>query len=411
MDEIKRPYTITDVQRLQGHTKVKYTLAEKGALRLRSLFKSTPFVRALGAQTGNQAVQMVCAGLSAIYASGWQVAADANTNGQTYPDQSLYSVDSMPTLVRRINNALLRAEQVSKINNKLEQYPQWLVPIIADAEAGFGGITSVFELTKALIEAGTAGIHLEDQLASVKRCGHMGGKVLIPTSQAIQNLIAARLASDVMETPTVIIARTDALSAKLITSDIDETNDKTFIDCSHERTSEGFHHLTGDPMERTIARGLAYAPYADMLWFETSEPDMHQAWKFADAIHEKFPGKLLAYNCSPSFNWRKKLSDADIARFQDELGKMGYAFQFVTLFGWHTIAANTFELAYHYKSQGMSAYANLQNKEFELEKHGYTAIKHQTEVGTSYFDAISTIVSGGTSETLAMTGSTEKDQF
>lgn len=415
-DGIIRPYKWEDVKRLQGRTKIKHTLAEEGSIRLWSLMQNRPFVRALGASTGNMAVQMVKAGLEAIYLSGWQVAADANTSGNTYPDQSLYPVDSVPNVVSRINKALLRAEQIDKLEDdgdKKKPYTHWMAPIVADAEAGFGGPLNVYELVKALVEAGAAGIHLEDQLASAKKCGHLGGKVLVPTRQFIQTLIAARLACDVLEVPTVIIARTDALSANLITSDCDYRNDWQYIS-NRARTTEGYYYLDNinrTAMERTIARGLAYAPYADMVWFETSEPDMEQARQFADAIRAKFPGKLLAYNCSPSFNWKKKLSDADIARFQDELGKMGYAFQFVTLAGFHSLAHGIFSLARGYKETGMAAYSELQQREFASEKDGYTATKHQREVGTSYFDAIATIISGGEASTLAMKDSTESEQF
>lgn len=411
---VVRPYSWANVKHLQGRTKIKHTLAEEGAIRLWSLMQNRPFVRALGASTGNMAVQMVKAGLEAIYCSGWQVAADANTSGNTYPDQSLYPVDSVPTVVQRINKALLRAEQIDKLDDDgdlKKPYKHWMAPIVADAEAGFGGPLNVFELVKALVEAGAAGIHLEDQLASVKKCGHLGGKVLIPTRAAVQNLIAARLACDVLEVPTVIIARTDALSANLITSDVDVQNDWKFVNHGAGRTPEGFYYLGGPAMERTIARGLAYAPYADLLWFETSEPDMHQARAFAEAIHAKHPGKLLAYNCSPSFNWKKKLSDEDIARFQDELGKMGYAFQFVTLAGFHSLAHGIFSLARGYKERGMAAYSELQQAEFASEKDGYTATKHQREVGTGYFDAVATLISGGELSTLALKDSTETEQF
>jgi len=412
MDDIKRPYTPADVKRLQGRTRIVHSLAENGAGRLRAMMVNQS-VRALGAQTGNQAVQMVKAGLKAIYASGWQVAADANTSGQTYPDQSLYPVDSVPTLVRRINNALLRAEQIDAMEEadgqRSENHRHWLAPIVADAEAGFGGHLNTYELVKALIEAGAAGIHLEDQLSSAKKCGHLNGKVLIPTSQAINNLVAARLAADVLEVPTVIIARTDALSAQLITSDIDE-RDRQFV-APTSRTSEGFYHLTGDPMQRTIARGLAYAPYADLLWFETSTPDLAQAKQFAEAIHAQFPGKQLAFNCSPSFKWRKHLTDDQIASFQDDLHAMGYVFLFVTLAGWHANASSVFELALDYHQRGMGAYVKLQDREFTLEQAGYTAVKHQREAGTSYFDAIVSVITGGTSSTLAMKGSTEAEQF
>jgi isocitrate lyase len=408
-EAVCRPYTPADVKRLQGRTKVKHTLAENGALRLRTLMDMHPFVRALGAMTGNQAVQMVKAGLSAVYCSGWQVAADANTAGQMYPDMSLYPVDSVPTLVKRINSALLRAEQIDVLEDKDGPYVHWLAPIVADAEAGFGGPLNAYELVKALIEAGAAGIHLEDQLSSAKKCGHLGGKVLVPTSQFIQTLVAARLASDVLDVPTVIIARTDALSAQLLTSDIDERDEK-FIYHGEPRTPEGFYHVTGG-LQMAIVRALAYAPYADLLWFETSEPDVAQAKQFADAVHEKFPGKKLAYNCSPSFNWQKKLRDVDIATFQDDLGKLGYAFQFVTLAGFHALSLSTFKLANQYHRRGMTAYSELQQEEFGHEQFGYTATKHQREVGTGYFDAVAQVISGGVSSTLALVGSTETSQF
>ena len=403
---IVRPYDWADVKRLQGRTKIKHTLAENGADRLWKLMNARPQVTALGASTGNMAVQQVKAGLEAIYCSGWQVAADANRAGQTYPDQSLYPADSVPELVRRINNALHRAEQIDHAEGSDDK--EWMAPIVADAEAGFGGPLNAFELVKSLIAAGAAAVHLEDQLASEKKCGHLGGKVLVPTQQFIRTLIAARLAADVCEVPTIIIARTDAFSAQLLTSDVD-VRDRAFI-ASPDRTSEGFHRITGG-LDMAIARGLEYAPYADMLWFETSEPDMHQAWRFADAIRGKFPGKLLAYNCSPSFNWKKKLSDVDIARFQDELGKMGYKFQFVTLAGFHALSHGMFKLALDYKSRAMAAYAELQAQEIESEKDGYTATKHQREVGTGYFDKVAEVISGGKSSTLALEGSTESHQF
>jgi isocitrate lyase len=410
---IERPYVWADVKRLQGRTKVKHTLAEDGAIRLWGLMNASPYVRALGASTGNMAVQQVKAGMQAIYCSGWQVAADANTSGHTYPDQSLYPVDSVPSLVKRINNALLRAEQIEHCEDEHadKPYRHWMAPIIADAEAGFGGPLNAYELVKALIEAGAAGIHLEDQLASAKKCGHMGGKVLVPTSQFIQSLIAARLAADVQEVPTIIIGRTDALGAQLITSDIDAKHDWKYIDHSKGRTSEGFYHLGGDPMQRAIDRACAYAPYCDLLWFETSEPNMHQAWHFADQVHLKFPGKLLAYNCSPSFNWKKKLCDVDIARFQEELSHWGYAFQFITLASFHAMSHGMFDLARGYQQRAMTAYSELQEKEFASESDGYEATKHQREVGTGYFDAIAQIISGGQSSTLAMKGSTESEQF
>ena len=405
-DGIVRPYDWSDVKRLQGRTKVEHTLARLGAERLWSLLGKRPYVAALGASTGNMAVQQVKAGLEAIYCSGWQAAADANLSGQTYPDQSLYPANSVPYLIKRINNALLRAEQVEHSEGRNERH--WLAPIVADAEAGFGGPLNAYELVKALIEAGAAGVHLEDQLASEKKCGHLGGKVLVPTSQFIRTLVAARLAADVCEVPTIIIARTDALSAQLVTSDVDP-QDASFI--ANERTPEGFFHLRGDPMERTIRRALAYAPYADMLWFETSEPDIGQAQAFADVIHAELPNKPLAYNCSPSFNWRKKLDDDQIRTFQDRLGSMGYAFQFVTLAGFHSLSLSMFRLAHAYSRSGMAAYADLQTEEFSEEKNGYTATKHQREVGTGYFDAVSQVISGGRSSTLALEGSTESHQF
>jgi len=407
---IVRPYTAEDVDKIRGRTRVSHTLADLGSRRLWELMteksEDVPYVNALGAQTGNQAVQQVKAGLKAIYCSGWQTAADANTAGQTYPDQSLYPVDSVPALVGRINKALLRAEQIDVLEGKTDT--EWMAPIVADAEAGFGGHLNAFELMKSMIEAGAAGVHFEDQLASEKKCGHLGGKVLVPTAQFVKTLIAARLAADVCDVPTVIIARTDALSAQLITSDIDPA-DAPFI--SDQRTPEGFYRLKGDDMERTIARGLAYAPYADVLWFETSEPDIEQARQFAAAIHAKHPGKLLSYNCSPSFNWKKKLDARQIGKFQEQLGAMGYAFQFITLAGFHSISLSMFKLAYMYSLCGMTAYADLQDEEFHAEENGYTATRHQREVGTGYFDAISQIISSGKSSTLALEGSTEQDQF
>lgn len=408
---VVRPYTQADVSRLQGRTKVEHTLAKLGAIRLWSLMNASGHVKALGACTGNQAVQQVKAGLSAVYCSGWQVAADANLNGETYPDQSLYAANSVPTLVERINNALLRAEQIEHVDGfkQGDRYRHWMAPIVADAEAGFGGPLNVYELMKSMIRAGAAGVHFEDQLSSAKKCGHMGGKVLVPTSEFIKTLIAARLAADVLEVPTVIIARTDALSAKLITSDIDE-HDRQFI-AAGARTAEGFHRLVGDDMARTIARGLAYAPYADVLWFETSDPNAAEAQQFADAMHERFPGKKLAYNCSPSFAWSKKLTSEQIASFQDRLGEMGYTFQFVTLAGYHTNAMAMYDLARQYVVTGMSAYAAVQEHEFSMEGHGYTAVKHQHEAGTGVFDLISSVISGGTSSTLALKGSTEEAQF
>jgi isocitrate lyase len=402
---IHRPYTAADVVRLRGSVPIEYTLAKLGAQRLWELLHSEPYVAALGAMTGTQAVQMVQAGLKAIYLSGWQVAADANLSGQTYPDMSLYPVNSVPALVRRINNAFRREDEKQHAQGRNDIY--WYAPIVADGEAGFGGTLHTFELTKALIEAGAAGIHYEDQLAAAKKCGHLGGKVLVPTREFIQKLVAARLAADVMGVPTVLIARTDALNAKLITSDIDPY-DQPFL--TGERTYEGFF-VTRGGMEATIARGLAYAPYADLLWFETSEPDMEQARQFAEAIHQQYPGKLLAYNCSPSFNWKKKLDAATIARFQRELGAMGYKFQFVTLAGFHALNYITFQLARGYAQMGMSAYAELQEAEFKAKEEGYRAVEHQAFVGTGYFDLVQEVITGCCASTLAMHESTEAEQF
>jgi isocitrate lyase len=405
-DGIVRPYEHADVVRLRGSFRVEYTLARLGAERLWTLLHDEPYVAALGALTGNQAVQQVRAGLKAIYLSGWQVAADANTAGRMYPDQSLYPADSVPAVVRRINAALLRADQIEVAEGRSDRY--WLAPIVADAEAGFGGPLNAHELMKGMIEAGAAAVHFEDQLASEKKCGHMGGKVLVPTSQFIRTLVAARLAADIYDVPTILVARTDADSAKLITSDVDK-RDLPFIK-SQKRTPEGFYELRSG-VETAIARGLAYAPYADMIWCETSTPDLAQARRFAEGIHEKFPGKLLAYNCSPSFNWKKHLDDATIAKFQRELGAMGYKFQFVTLAGFHALNHGMFELARAYGTHGMSAYSELQSAEFAAEAHGYTATRHQREVGTGYFDKVSEVISGGESSTLALEGSTEKAQF
>ena len=406
---IKRLYTAADVERLQGKTKVEHTLAKLGAEKFWKLINEKPYVHALGALTGAMAVQQVKAGLEAIYLSGWQVAADANLSGNTYPDQSLYPANSVPVVVRRINNALLRAEQIDHSEN-LNSNKHWLVPIVADAEAGFGGPLNAFELMKAMIEAGAAAVHWEDQLASEKKCGHLGGKVLVPTLQFIRTLTAARLAADVCGVETVIIARTDAESARLITSDIDH-RDHEFIDHDVDRTAEGYYHLKGDDLERCIARGLAYAPFADMIWMETSTPDLDQARKFAEGIHKQFPGKLLAYNCSPSFNWKKKLDPETIAKFQQELGAMGYKFQFVTLAGFHSLNHGMFELARNYKERGMSAYSELQQAEFTSEQYGYTATRHQREVGTGYFDEVAKVIAGGSSSTLALANSTEIHQF
>jgi isocitrate lyase len=404
-DGITRTYTPHDVQRLRGTVAVKHTLAELGAIRLWNLLHTEPYVNALGALTGNQAMQQVKAGLKAIYLSGWQVAADANLSGNMYPDQSLYPANSVPEVVRKINQTLLRADQIhySEGVNGIH----WLAPIVADAEAGFGGPLNAFELMKAMIEAGAAGVHFEDQLASEKKCGHLGGKVLVPTSQFIRTLTAARLAADVLDVPTIIIARTDADSANLLTSDIDPRDHK-FI--TGERTAEGFFRVKCG-IEQAIDRGLSYAPYADLLWCETSHPDVGEAREFADAIHEKFPGKLLAYNCSPSFNWKKKLDEDTILHFQEKLGEMGYKFQFVTLAGFHALNYSMFTLAHEYKNRGMAAYSELQQNEFTSEAKGYTATKHQREVGTGYFDLVTNIISGGMSSTTAMKGSTETAQF
>ncbi len=402
---IVRPYTPEDVYRLRGSVQIEYTLARMGAERLWNLLHSEPYINALGALTGNQAMQQVKAGLKAIYLSGWQVAADANLAGQMYPDQSLYPANSGPQLVRAINNALRRADQIYHSEGDHSIY--WFAPIVADAEAGFGGPLNVFEIMKAYIEAGAAGVHFEDQLASEKKCGHMGGKVLIPTQAAIRNLVAARLAADVMGVPTIIVARTDANAATLLTSDVDE-RDRPF--CTGERTSEGFYRVRAG-LDQAIARGLAYAPYADMIWCETSEPNLEEARRFAEAIHAQFPGKLLAYNCSPSFNWKKKLDDATIAAFQRELGAMGYKFQFVTLAGFHALNYSMFNLARDYRDRGMAAYSELQQAEFAAEVYGYTATRHQREVGTGYFDEVAQVIAGGESSTTALTGSTEEEQF
>jgi isocitrate lyase len=402
---IERPYTADDVSRLRGSVRIEHTLARMGAERLWTLMSERSFVRALGALTGNQAVQQVKAGLDAIYLSGWQVAADANLAGHMYPDQSLYPANSVPHVVKRINQALQRADQVNHAEGKNGVH--WFAPIVADAEAGFGGALNVFELMKAMIEAGAAGVHFEDQLASEKKCGHMGGKVLIPTSQAVRNLVSARLAADVMGVPTVIIARTDADAANLITSDVDPV-DHEFL--TGERTMEGFYGVNAG-IDQAISRGLSYAPYADVVWCETSEPNLEQAQRFAEAIHEKFPGKLLAYNCSPSFNWKKKLSEEEISTFQEEIGAMGYRFQFVTLAGFHALNYSMFDLARNYRERGMDAYSELQQAEFAAEEHGYTATKHQREVGAGYFDEVAQIVAGGAASTTALTGSTEEAQF
>jgi isocitrate lyase len=404
---ITRNYSEADVEKLRGSIRISYTLAEMGSKRLWELLNTRDYVHALGALTGNQAVQMVRAGLEAIYLSGWQVAADANTAGQMYPDQSLYPVDSVPNVVRRINSAFRRADQIDHAEGKHDRY--WFAPIMADAEAGFGGPLNAYELMKSMIEAGAAGVHFEDQLASEKKCGHMGGKVLVPTNNFIRTLTAARLAADVMGVPTLLVARTDADSAKLLMSDADEY-DHAFIDRKAPRSAEGFYRLKGG-LECAIARGLAYAPYADLIWCETSTPDLDQAKKFAEGIRAKFPNKLLAYNCSPSFNWKKNLDDKTIAKFQRELGAMGYKFQFVTLAGFHALNYGMYELARNYKDRGMAAYSELQQKEFSSEKDGYTATRHQREVGTGYFDKVAEVISGGCASTLALNDSTEAHQF
>jgi len=402
---IEKPYTNDDVLKLRGTKKIEHTLAKDGSEKLWNLLQEKDAVRALGALTGNQAVQQVKAGLKAIYLSGWQVAADANLAGDMYPDQSLYPANSVPQVVKKINKAFQRADQIGSVedNNEIDYY----APIVADAEAGFGGPLNAYELMKAMIEAGAAGVHFEDQLASEKKCGHMGGKVLVPTSQFERTLISARLAADVCGVPTILIARTDANSAKLITSDVDERDHKFM---TGERTPEGFYKITGG-LEMGIARGLAYAPYADLLWLETSTPSLEEAKKFADAIHSKFPGKLLAYNCSPSFNWEKHLDKYTIAMFQNSLEKMGYKFQFVTLAGFHSLNYSMFTLAREYKELGMTAYSELQQKEFDQLINGFTAVKHQREVGTGYFDKVSQVITGGASSTLALKNSTEEEQF
>ncbi len=405
---VERPYTAEDVLRLRGSIFIEHTLARMGAERLWNLLHSETYINALGAMTGNQAVQQVQAGLKAIYVSGWQVAADANNAGTTYPDQSLYPADSVPNLCRRINNALQRADQVHHAEGKVAPGDTWFAPLVADAEAGFGGTLNAFELMKGMIEAGAACVHFEDQLSSAKKCGHLGGKVLVPTTEAVQKLVAARLAADVMGVPTLIMARTDADSAHLLTSDID-LRDREF--CTGERTSEGFFRIRGG-IESAIARGLAYAPFADLIWCETSHPDLEEARQFADAIHAKFPGKALAYNCSHSFNWRKNLDEATIAKFQKALGRMGYKFQFVTLAGFHALNLSMFELARGYKLAGMTAYSRLQEKEFSREiEYGYEAVKHQRFVGTGYFDQVQQAITGGLASTIALTGSTEAEQF
>jgi len=409
---VTRPYTETDVKKLQGTFDVEHTISKKRSEKLWELLNTEDYVNTLGSLSGNHAVQHAKAGLKAIYLSGWQVAADANSAGEMYPDQSLYPYDSVPRLVKAMNNALARADQIQQmefIEGKLDPKDarDYAMPIVADGEAGFGGPLNVFELTKKMIEAGAAGVHFEDQLAAEKKCGHMGGKVLIPTQNAVRNLIAARLAADVCKVPLVICARTDANAAKLLTSDIDD-NDKPF--CTGERSPEGFYYVRNG-LDQAISRGLAYAPYADLIWCETDKPNIEEARRFADAIHEKYPDQLLAYNCSPSFNWKKHLSDAEIATFQKEIAAMGYKFQFITLAGFHAQNMAIFDLADKYRTQGMSAYSEVQEAEFAAADRGYTAVKHQREVGASYFDAVSTIVSAGTSTTKAIEGSTEEEQF
>ncbi|MBV8117140.1 MAG: isocitrate lyase [Candidatus Eremiobacteraeota bacterium] len=402
---ITRPYTPTDVARIQGSVLTEHTLARMGAERLWKLLQRDVPTAALGTLSGNQAVQAARAGLQAIYCSGWQVAADANAAGEMYPDQSLYPVNSVPALVQRINNAFARLDQIESLEGNGGAH--WFLPIIADAEAGFGGPLNVFELMKAMIAAGAAGVHFEDQLSSEKKCGHLGGKVLVPTQQAVRHLVAARLAADVLDVPTIVIARTDANAAKLITSDVDPI-DREFI--TGERTAEGFF-VTQPGMDACIARGLAYAPHADLIWMETSEPNLEEARRFADAIRSAFPGKLLAYNCSPSFNWKKKLDAASIASFREQLGAMGYKFQFITLAGFHALNYSFFRLAHEFKTRGMTAYAEFQEDEFAAANDGYTATRHQREVGTGYFDAVATIIAQGRSSTTALKGSTETEQF
>jgi len=405
---IERPYSAEDVIRLRGSIAVEYTLARRGAEKLWALLHSEPAIRALGAQTGAQAVQQVQAGLKSIYVSGWQVAGDMNTAGQTYPDQSLYPADSVPQLVRRINNALQRSDQISHASGLTERMPDWFAPIVADAEAGFGGVLNAFELMKGMIDAGAAGVHFEDQLSSFKKCGHMGGKVLAPTQEAINKLVAARLAADVLDVPTLVIARTDANAATLLANDVDE-RDHVFL--TGTRTPEGFFEVRAG-LEQAIARGIAYAPYADLVWCETARPDLGEARQFAEGMHERYPGKLLAYNCSPSFNWKQHLDDATVAKFQTELAAMGYKYQFVTLAGFHSLNTGMFELARAYRDDEMAAYSKLQQKEFDLEAEaGYRAVKHQSFVGAGYFDQITQVVTGGQSSTTALSGSTEEEQF
>jgi isocitrate lyase len=402
---IERPYAAEDVVKLRGTIQVEHTLARHGAERLWRALHERPYVNALGALTGNQAMQQVKAGLQAIYLSGWQVAADANTAGAMYPDQSLYPVDSVPNVVRKINKTLLRADQIHHAEGR--HGIDWLVPIVADAEAGFGGVLNAYELMTHMIEAGAAGVHFEDQLASAKKCGHMGGKVLVPTQEAVQKLVAARLAADVAGVPTLIVARTDAMGAALVTSDVDD-HDKPFL--TGKRTVEGFYEAR-QGIDQAISRGLAYAPYADLIWCETSTPDMDEARRFAEAIHARFPGKKLAYNCSPSFNWKKNLDEATIATFQQKLGELGYAFQFITLAGFHALNHSMFQLARGYRDRQMAAYVELQEAEFAAEKDGYTAARHQREVGTGYFDTVNQVIAGSLSSLSALSGSTEEHQF
>ncbi|UCE90570.1 MAG: isocitrate lyase [Pseudomonadota bacterium] len=403
--DVKRPYGADEVVRLRGSKHIEHTLARDGAEKLWRLINETPFVNALGALTGNQAMQQVKAGLKAIYLSGWQVAGDANIAGQMYPDQSLYPANSVPEIVRRINNTLMRADQIQHMEGSGDT--DWFAPVVADAEAGFGGVLNAFEIMKAMIEAGAAGVHFEDQLASAKKCGHMGGKVLVPTQEAIQKLVAARLAADVMAVPTVLVARTDAEAANLLTSDIDE-RDQPF--CTGERTTEGFYHVRNG-LEQAVARGLAYAPYADLVWCETGTPDLDYARRFAEAIRHEYPDQLLAYNCSPSFNWKKNLDEGTIARFQRELAAMGYRFQFITLAGFHALNYSMFTLARDYRDVQMPAYVQLQEAEFAAESQGYTATRHQREVGTGYFDRVNNVINGGLSSLTALAGSTEEAQF
>ncbi len=403
--DVTRPYSAEEVVRLRGNISVEHSLARQGSEKLWNLMQQQPYVNALGALTGNQAMQQVKAGLKAIYLSGWQVAADANNAGQMYPDQSLYPADSVPSVVRKINNSLLRADQLHHAEG--DDSVDWMAPIVADAEAGFGGVLNAHELMKAMIEAGAAGVHFEDQLASAKKCGHMGGKVLVPTREAVQKLVAARLAADILNVPTVLVARTDAMGAGLLTSDIDN-DDHAFI--TGERTVEGFY-VTRQGIEQAIARGLAYAPHADLIWCETSKPDLQQAKRFAEAIKSEYPNKMLAYNCSPSFNWKQNLDDATIATFQRELGAMGYKFQFITLAGFHALNYSMHQLASGYRDRQMSAYVELQEAEFAAESNGYTATKHQREVGTGYFDTLTNVISGGQSSITALAGSTEQEQF